>query len=115
MCRAASPSRFTVKSRGDWSGRSTRTDLLNEVKDMSPADQALALPPLTERDPDEALSNVAYVKGAWFLQFLKQRFGRAVFDPFLRGWFDDHTFQSATTDQFVAYMKKNLLSKNPTR
>ncbi|MCD9088227.1 M1 family metallopeptidase [Stenotrophomonas sp. SY1] len=90
-----------------------QTDLLNEVKDMSPADQALALPPLNERDPDEALSNVAYVKGAWFLQFLEQRFGRAVFDPFLRGWFNDHAFQSANTDQFVAYMTKNLLPKNP--
>jgi len=90
-----------------------QTDLLNEVKGMSPPDQALALPPLNERDPDEALSNVAYVKGAWFLQFLEQRFGRAVFDPFLRGWFNDHAFQSANTDQFVAYMKKNLLPKNP--
>ena len=91
-----------------------QTDLLAEVKEMSPADQALALPPLTERDPDEALSNVAYVKGAWFLQFLEQRFGRAVFDPFLRGWFDDHAFQSANTDQFVDYLKQNLLPKNPT-
>ena len=33
-----------------------QTDLLAEVKDMSPADRALALPPLNERDPDEALS-----------------------------------------------------------
>ncbi|MBT2766994.1 M1 family metallopeptidase [Stenotrophomonas sp. ISL-67] len=90
-----------------------QNDLLAEVKDMSPADQALALPPLTERDPDEALSNVAYVKGSWFLQFLEQRFGRDVFDPFLRGWFDDHAFQSANTDQFVEYLKKNLLSKKP--
>ncbi|KRG83770.1 aminopeptidase [Stenotrophomonas daejeonensis] len=91
-----------------------QTDLLAEVKEMSPADQALALPPLTERDPDEALSNVAYVKGAWFLQFLEHRFGREVFDPFLRGWFDDHAFQSANTDQFVDYLKQNLLPKNPT-
>ncbi len=90
-----------------------QNDLLAEVKDMSPADQALALPPLTERDPDEALSNVAYVKGSWFLQFLEQRFGRDVFDPFLRSWFDDHAFQSANTDQFVEYLKKNLLSKKP--
>lgn len=90
-----------------------QTDLLAELKDMSPADQALALPPLAERDPDESLSSVAYVKGAWFLQFLEQRFGREVFDPFLRGWFDDHAFQSATTDQFVTYLEKNLLPKNP--
>ncbi|HDS1533529.1 TPA: M1 family metallopeptidase [Stenotrophomonas maltophilia] len=91
-----------------------QTDLLAEVKDMSPADQALALPPLNERDPDEALSQVAYVKGSWFLEFLEQRFGRETFDPFLRGWFDDHAFQSANTDQFVEYLKKNLLPKNPS-
>ncbi|MFT4248722.1 MAG: M1 family metallopeptidase [Pseudomonas sp.] len=90
-----------------------QTDLLAEVKGMSPADQALALPPLTERDPDEALSQVAYVKGAWFLQFLEQRFGRETFDLFLRGWFDDHAFQSATTDQFVEYLKQHLLPKSP--
>ena len=90
-----------------------QTDLLNEVKDMSPADQALALPALTNRDPDESLSSVAYVKGAWFLKFLEERFGREVFDPFLRGWFNDHAFQSVNTDQFVEYLRKNLLPKNP--
>ena len=84
-----------------------------DMAGMSPEQQALVLPPLSERDPDEALSEVAYVKGSWFLQFLEQRFGREVFDPFLRGWFDDHAFQSADSDQFVAYLKKNLLPKNP--
>ena len=101
------------KEAAEMERQTDQVDLLDEVKDMSPADQALALPALTERDPDEALSNVAYVKGAWFLQFLEQRFGREVFDPFLRGWFNDHAFQSANTDQFVAYLKKNLLPKNP--
>ena len=90
-----------------------QTDLLADIKGMTPADQALALPALTNRDPDEALSDVAYVKGAWFLQFLEQRFGREVFDPFLRGWFDSHAFQSVSTDQFVEYLHKNLLPKNP--
>jgi len=90
-----------------------QADLLAEIKDLSPADQALALPPLAGRDPDESLSQVAYVKGAWFLKFLEERFGRAVFDPFLRGWFDDHAFQSANTDQFVEYLRKNLLPKSP--
>ncbi|HSN73397.1 MAG TPA: M1 family aminopeptidase/hydrolase, partial [Steroidobacteraceae bacterium] len=31
--------------------------------------------------PDEAFSQVSYVKGAFFLKFLEQRFGREVFDP----------------------------------
>ena len=90
-------------------------ELAAEIKsgEIAPIDQVLALPPLTGRDPDEALSDIAYTKGAWFLRFLEQRFGRDVFDPFLRGWFDSHAFQSATTDQFVDYLQHNLLPKNP--
>ncbi len=55
---------------------------------------------LTKRDPDDALSPIAYVKGAWFLQFLEQRVGREVFDPFLRGWFDSHAFQKCDKRRF---------------
>jgi aminopeptidase N len=57
--------------------------------------------------------SLAYPKGAWFLRTLEQRAGRAVFDPFLRGWFDQHAFQSVTTEQFVDYLRKNLLAKHP--
>ena len=91
-----------------------QTDLTaNELKDLPAAQQLLTLPPLTGADPDDALSEIAYVKGAWFLQFLEQRFGRETFDPFLRKWFDDHSFKSATTDEFVADLKQNLLPKKP--
>ena len=90
-----------------------RVDLPSLLATMKPEDQVLKLAPLGERDPDDALSEVAYVKGAWFLQFLEQRFGRETFDPFLRGWFDDHAFQSATTDQFVDYLKSHLLDTKP--
>ncbi|NVM75982.1 aminopeptidase N [Duganella sp. SG902] len=60
--------------------------------------------------PDGSL---IYPKGAWFLRTLEQRAGREVFDPFLRGWFDSHAFKSATTDEFVDYLKKNLLDAHP--
>ena len=59
---------------------------------------------------DEGL---VYPKGAWLLRTLETRAGRAAFDPFLRGWFDQHAFQSVTTEQFVAYLRKHLLAKNP--
>ena len=36
-----------------------------------------------------------------------------MFDPFLRGWFDQHAFQSVTTGQFVDYLRKNLLAQHP--
>jgi leukotriene-A4 hydrolase len=91
-----------------------QTDLVaNELKDLPAQQQLLTLPPLDGADPDEALSEIAYIKGAWFLEFLEQRFGRPVFDPFLRSWFDDHSFKSATTEEFVADLKNNLLPRDP--
>jgi len=91
-------------------------EFAREIKsgEIAPADQVLALPALTGRDPDDALGDTAYTKGAWFLRFLEQRFGRDTFDPFLRGWFDAHAFKSATTDEFVDYLHKHLLATNPT-
>jgi leukotriene-A4 hydrolase len=83
-----------------------------ELKEMPSERQVLVLPPLPGVDPDEALTDVAYIKGAWFLQFLEQRFGREVFDPFLRGYFNQFAFQSIDTAQFVEYMTQNLLPKN---
>ena len=80
---------------------------------IAPAKQAL----LT-RDPDNSAasytdSSLVYPKGAWLLRTLEQRAGREAFDPFLRGWFDQHAFQSATTQEFVDYLKKNLLDAHP--
>jgi leukotriene-A4 hydrolase len=75
--------------------------------------QRLMLPALPGIDPDEALSDVAYTKGAWFLSFLEQRFGRALFDPFLRRWFDGHAFQSVTTQDFEAFLRTELLPLKP--
>ena len=74
---------------------------------------------LITRDPDTSDEHytdegLAYPKGAWFLRNLEQRAGRAVFDPFLRGWFDRHAFQSVTTGQFLDYLRKNLLASHPT-
>jgi leukotriene-A4 hydrolase len=73
---------------------------------------------LVTRTPDTSSAEYAdeglvYPKGAWLLRTLEQRAGRAVFDPFLRGWFDQHAFQSVTSEQFIAYLRKNLLDKNP--
>jgi hypothetical protein len=64
---------------------------------------------LAGRDPDDGLTQVPYDKGALFLRLLEQTFGRAVFDGFLRSYFDSHAFTSITTAQFEAYLRKHLL------
>ncbi|MFC5460480.1 M1 family metallopeptidase [Massilia niabensis] len=88
-------------------------EAIESLKDLAPGKQALVT-----RDPDTGSATytdegLAYPKGAWLLRTLEQRAGRAVFDPFLRGWFDTHAFQSVTTDRFVAYLRTNLLAKHP--
>lgn len=88
-------------------------EALESLKGIPKAKQALVT-----RDPDTSSQHytdegLAYPKGAWFLRTLEQRAGRAAFDPFLRSWFDQHAFQSVTTDQFVAFLRANLLAKNP--
>ena len=76
-----------------------------------PQDKTLR-PDFAGRDPDAAYSDVPYEQGALFLGFLEAKFGRATFDRFLRSWFDHHAFRSATTDDFVGFLKKELLEKH---
>ncbi|MGX5673354.1 M1 family metallopeptidase [Thermomonas fusca] len=90
-----------------------RDELKNEFKSLDPKLQRLSLKPGTLADPDDQSSATVYTKGAWFLQFLEKRFGRAVFDPWLKGYFDQFAFQSITTSQFRDYLKANLIDKHP--
>ena len=80
---------------------------------VEPAKQALLTRDADTSDENYTNEELAYPKGAWLLRTLEQRAGRAVFDPFLRGWFDKYAFQSVTTDQFVDYLRKNLLAQHP--
>ncbi len=88
-------------------------DAKKEVRELAPTMQLLALPAMPGVDPDEALTDIAYEKGQWFLTFLEQRYGRAIFDPFIRSWFDTHAFKTVTTNDFVAFYKKHLPKKKP--
>jgi leukotriene-A4 hydrolase len=84
-----------------------------DLKEIAAPDQVLALAPLTGRDPDEALTQVAYTKGQWFLMDLERRFGRVVFDAFLKRWFTTHAFTSTSSDEFERFLNVELLSKHP--
>lgn len=64
---------------------------------------------LFKRSPDEGMTDIAYIKGAYFLRTLEQTAGRSKFDKFLKKYFDDHAFGTLTTEEFVAYLNKHLL------
>ena len=40
---------------------------------------------------------------------LEEKKGRAKMDSFLKNYFDDHKFQTITTEEFLAYLDQNLL------
>jgi len=86
--------------------------LNDEIATLEDRDEILHID-LKGRDPDAGFTEVAYEKGALFLRHLEETFGRARFDRFLRSYFDHFAFQSITTEEFLDYLRKNLLDKNP--
>lgn len=89
-------------------------DLVGTVNRIGPddPDTRLALT-LEGRDPDEGMTDVAYQKGYFLLRRLEEQVGRERFDAWLRQYFDEFAFESRTTDQFVQYLDRTLLSNRP--
>ena len=101
------------KDLADMENVISQGGLAKDMGDLATGDQLLAMAPLDGRDPDEALTQIAYIKGQWFLTFLEQRYGRVTFDGFLRKWFDDHAFTSQDSAEFERFLTAELLAKNP--
>ncbi len=96
------------KPRSEMEATLGRKGLVDEIAEMKEPDQILHVD-LTGRDPDEGFTGVPYEKGALFLRYLEEKFGREKFDEFVKGYFAKYRFQSITTETFTAY----LIEKNP--
>jgi hypothetical protein len=88
-------------------------DLKTEIAGLDRPELSRLQLPADLDHPDDAFSDVAYVKGQFFLHFLEQRYGRETFDSFLRSWFDSHAFKAASTADFREYLLTNLVAKKP--
>jgi leukotriene-A4 hydrolase len=88
-----------------------KQSLIEEMKETAERDQIMHVN-LDGRDPDEGFTGIPYEKGALFLRLLEEKYGRAKFDNFVKGYFAAHAFQSITTETFKEYLWKNLL-ENP--
>jgi leukotriene-A4 hydrolase len=86
-------------------------DLMQEINSAEPEMQKLKLK-LKGVHPDEAMSDVAYEKGYFFLRLLEQTAGRDNFDAFLKAYFDTHKFTTITTEEFISFLNKNLIEKH---
>ena len=100
-----------------------RRAIMEQVLDMEGLKRAISeakRPELTHlklpenmEHPDDAFTLVSYIKGANFLFFLEDRFGREKFDPFLKAWFNDNAFKAVTTEDFINYLHEHLHEDNP--
>ena len=89
-------------------------DLKSEVEAMTKAknaeDTKLKLD-LTDRNPDDGVTSIAYDKGFYFLKLVENTVGREKFDAFLNQYFNEFAFKTTNTEDFLNYLDKNLLSK----
>jgi len=76
-----------------------------------PEDTRLKLK-LVGRNPDDGLTDVAYVKGAFFLKTLERDCGRERFDQFLNRYFKKYAFKTVNTETFIDYLNSQLLEPN---
>lgn len=103
------------RERADMENITARHELEVEFTDANRPLQSLVLPAGRLPHPEDYLTGTVYTKGAWFLQFLEQRFGRATFDRFLREYFERFAFQSISSEGFIAHARQHLLALHPDR
>src|SRR5581483_7120504 len=89
-----------------------RRELDREMAGLQESDRVLHIG-LQGRDPDDGCTLVPYEKGALLLRTIEREVGRARFDAFLRSYFDHFAFQSITTDDFLAYLRRELPTSVP--
>jgi aminopeptidase N len=98
----------TERAQMEWKlGRQDLDAEIAETLKDRPGDQILQVD-VKGRDPDDAFSDIPYEKGAAFLLLVERLWGRDVFDPFLKAWFDEHAFKSVTTADFLAFMEERI-------
>jgi leukotriene-A4 hydrolase len=87
-------------------------ETVKELGDSSP-DTHLFLN-LVNRDPDDGMNDIAYIKGQFFLKTVESVVGREKMDAFLNAYFKENAFHSMTTEKFVKYFNDNLIKGDST-
>ena len=90
-------------------------ELTEELKSIAisahPEDSRLYLS-LKGRNPDDGMTSVAYVKGAYFLKTLEATVGRKKMDAFVKQYFETYKFKTIRTDAFHTFLNQQLLYPN---
>lgn len=88
-------------------------DLLADIEELGANNKDTKLQlDLRQRNPDEGVTEIAYEKGYFFLRLLEETIGRKEFDEFVKKYFRTFAFGAMDTDNFVAYLEKELIQNN---
>ena len=79
-----------------------------ELKSLPEMDTRLHLD-LAGRDPDEGMTDIAYEKGAAFLETIERIVGREKFDAWLKGYFERNAFRPMTSALFLKDIRDHLV------
>jgi len=88
-------------------------DLLADVEELGAnnKDTKLLLD-LRQRNPDDAVTEIAYEKGYFFLRLIEETIGREAFDNFVKKYFKTFAFEAMDTESFVEYLEKEVIRGN---
>jgi aminopeptidase N len=64
---------------------------------------------LAGRNPDDAMTDIAYVKGSTFLRTIEAAVGRERWDTYLKDYFNRLAFQPQTSARFLADLREHLV------
>jgi leukotriene-A4 hydrolase len=88
------------------------TPLLKEIAASKyPQDSRLKLK-ITDRNPDDVLNEISYVKGEFFFKTLEQKVGRVAMNAFFKAYINHFAFKTVNTEQFIEFLNKELLIPN---
>ncbi len=88
-------------------GYNSLKSLVEEMGETNPDTRLKA--DFTGRNPDDAVSDIAYEKGYFFLKHLENTVGREKFDEFLTSYFSENSFKSMTVDKFLEELNSKLI------
>lgn len=63
---------------------------------------------LKGKNPDDGMTSVPYVRGAFMFKTIEEKIGRKKFDQVLKKYFTKFKFQSISTDQFLIFIRNEV-------
>lgn len=86
-------------------------ETIDDLKEQNAYEDTRLKLNLDARNPDEGVTDIAYNKGYFFLRAIEEKHGRAMFDPFVKDYFNENAFHAMDTEGFISYLKRYFQTK----